>query len=391
MARKILITIAIILLASAVNAETIKPTGGAGFNRLDIRDHVSPEQRARIIQNIEANRNLLREQGLLPEPVAAQGGLPAHPLFDWPLAGTSSDPGYFGISNFLDQDPAFPNQLEDYNCGLRTYDTDTGYNHKGLDVYSWPFGWLKMDLDEVQIIAAEPGAIIGKDDGNFDRNCSFTGNWNAVYIQHADGSVAWYGHLKKNSLTSKSIGQSVAAGEFLGIMGSSGQSTGPHLHFEVYDSSDKLVDPSQGVCNSLNADSWWASQRPYYESSIIKVATHDAPPVFDNGCGVTETPNFQQNFAAGQLVYFAVYLRDQLADQLLDLKIYQPDGTIWTLWTFSMETPDHYSSSWWYWTATLPANPQAGAWRWHLGFEGQQAETTFFVGAEGVFADGFEE
>jgi murein DD-endopeptidase MepM/ murein hydrolase activator NlpD len=380
---------AVFLALSPAHADTIQPDGGAGVAQQDVRDHISEEQRARILERLVTNRKSLRERGLLPGPAAPDGVTSAHPLFDWPLGHTTSDPGYFAISNFLDQDAEFPDKLRDYHCGTRTYDTASGYNHKGLDVFSWPFKWLKMDNDEVQVLAGAAGTIIGKDDGNFDRNCSFVGDWNAVYVEHADGSVAWYGHLKKNSLTSKTVGQSVVAGEFLGVIGSSGNSTGPHLHLEVYDSGNKLVDPSQGACNTITADTWWNSQRPYYEAGINMVATHDAPPVMDNGCGVAETPNFQQSFAAGQTVYFAIYLRDQQAGQQVDLKIYQPDGTVWREWEFSRESPAHYAASWWYWNWNLPAVPQTGTWRWNVTFQGQQAESTFQVG-DGMFMDGFE-
>jgi len=311
-------------------------------------------------------------------------------LFDWPTAHTTSDPGYFGISGFVDHDEAFPDQLSDYNCGTRTYDTDAGYNHKGMDVFSWPFPWLKMDYDDVRIIAAEPGVITGRTDGNFDRNCSSdSGDWNAVYVEHVDGSVAWYGHMKKESLTTKTVGQSVQSGEYLGIMGSSGRSTGPHLHLEVYDSANGLIDPSSGSCNTLNVDSWWSSQRPYYEPGINLVATHDAPPVMDNGCGVTETPNFQTTFQPGQTAYFAFYLRDQQAGQRIDMRIYQPDGTIWREWSHAMDSPNHYSVSWWYWYWALPSDPQAGVWRWNVRFQGQEAESTFTIN-DTVFGDGFE-
>ena len=42
-------------------------------------------------------------------------------------------------------------------------------------------------------------------------------------------------------MTSKSIGQTVTKGEFLGKVASSGKSTGPHLHLEVHDSSSNTV------------------------------------------------------------------------------------------------------------------------------------------------------
>ena len=51
-----------------------------------------------------------------------------------------------------------------------------------------------------------------------------------VRVQHDDGTVTLYAHLSKLLVT---VGQRVAAGTHLGLEGSSGQSTGPHLHFEV--------------------------------------------------------------------------------------------------------------------------------------------------------------
>jgi len=390
MLRKLLFIAAFSMFCSSVFAALIQPMDGGSITRDDLRDHLTPEQRATILQKLAVNRRRLRNQGVLLTERALVEAQAAHPLFDWPTAPATSDPGYFGISNFVDHDAAFPGSLEDYNCGVRTYDTDAGYNHKGMDVFSWPYPWLKMDNDEVQIVAAEPGVIIGKDDGNFDRNCSFTGQWNAVYIVHTDGSVAWYGHMKKDSLTAKTVGQSVQAGEYLGIMGSSGRSTGPHLHLEVYDANNSLIDPSSGSCNTLNDDTWWSSQRPYYEPGINLVATHDAPPVLDKGCGITETPNFQTAFESGQKAYFAIYLRDQQAGQQVNLKIYQPDGTVWQEWDFAMDSPDHYSVSWWYWWRTLPVDPQVGVWRWNVQFQGHEAETEFTID-DTVFRDGFED
>jgi murein DD-endopeptidase MepM/ murein hydrolase activator NlpD len=56
-----------------------------------------------------------------------------------------------------------------------------------------------MDRSEVQIVAAAPGQIVYRSDGNFDRSCDWTTttNWNAIQVQHADGSRALYGHMKK--------------------------------------------------------------------------------------------------------------------------------------------------------------------------------------------------
>ncbi|MFD4374267.1 peptidoglycan DD-metalloendopeptidase family protein [Streptomyces sp. NPDC058486] len=53
---------------------------------------------------------------------------------------------------------------------------------------------------------------------------------NEVVIQHADGNYSQYAHLSSLSVSS---GQSVSGGQQIGLSGSTGNSTGPHLHFEI--------------------------------------------------------------------------------------------------------------------------------------------------------------
>lgn len=53
---------------------------------------------------------------------------------------------------------------------------------------------------------------------------------NEVVIRHADGKYSQYGHLSQLSV---SVGQSVTAGQQIGLSGATGNVTGPHLHFEV--------------------------------------------------------------------------------------------------------------------------------------------------------------
>jgi len=111
----------------------------------------------------------------------------------WPLrpAPGFSEYGYYGTSNFPDHDPRFPDLLQDYTCGTRTYDLATGYNHHGTDYYLWPYPWRMMDLEQVHIVAAAAGVIVDKVDGNSDRSCAITGNtgFNAVYVRQDDGLV----------------------------------------------------------------------------------------------------------------------------------------------------------------------------------------------------------
>jgi murein DD-endopeptidase MepM/ murein hydrolase activator NlpD len=251
----------LLLLPSIASAQL--PAGG-GPAPIEIRDDISAAHRARIDAMLQRNAAELERAGTLAPaspPMPLQSGL------QWPLRaapGVAADPGYHGISNFVDLDPAYPNHLLDWNCGTRTYDLASGQNHAGIDIFLWPFPWLKMDQQAVDIVAAAPGTIIGKTDGNDDRSCPnhYSADWNAVYVRHADGSVAWYGHMKKSSLTAKAIGASVATGEFLGKVGSAGFSTGPHLHFENHSavSNYTILEPFHGACNAP-ASLWRSSGR----------------------------------------------------------------------------------------------------------------------------------
>jgi murein DD-endopeptidase MepM/ murein hydrolase activator NlpD len=249
--------------------------GGAGYE-FKKGPCISEVERTRIKENIAFNIDSLEKAGVLSTSKRASS-----PLFEWPLLPRldSTYLNYYGISNYVDHNSGFPNQVTDYQCGTRSYDLANGYNHKGIDIFLWPFPWYMSTLHQVQVVAAAEGTIIYKEDGQFDRNCAFNDlPWNAVYIRHEDGSVSWYGHLKRGSTTKKEIGEWVEEGERLGIVGSSGSSTGPHLHFEVYDASDNLIDPYAGPCNTLNSESWWKDQKPYYEKRTNMILTHSKPP-----------------------------------------------------------------------------------------------------------------
>jgi murein DD-endopeptidase MepM/ murein hydrolase activator NlpD len=58
-----------------------------------------------------------------------------------------------------------------------------------------------------------------------------------IILEHPDGRRTLYGHLSKTFITA---GQQVSKGQNIANMGSTGRSTGPHLHFEVISGGRKL-------------------------------------------------------------------------------------------------------------------------------------------------------
>lgn len=360
------------MMLHSASAQFVKPDGGGSIDLPS--DHLSTEQRSKIMQNLEIKLDSLERIGAISKAKAIDV------RFSWPLRAESHlfDFGYHGISNFVDHNSKFPSVLTDYNCGRRTYDTNSGYNHAGIDFFTWPFGWNKMDNSEVAVLAAAPGVILDVVDGNFDRSCSFNNNsWNAVYVRHSDGSVAWYGHLKNGSATTKSIGEEVEEGEYLGIVGSSGNSTGPHLHFEVHDASGNVVDPFKGTCNQIES-SLWQSQRDYYDSELNALHTQSAGPVF-NQCPSPETPNYKDGFLMGDNLVAAAYYRDQLQGQNTTYKITTPSGSTFRNWNHSSNEIPHYSASYWYWSYPLPTQAEIGLWTFEAVFQNKTYIHNFSV------------
>ena len=352
--------------------QIVQPDGGGSYEmQAGGKDEMSPQQKTSIISMLQANESLLRKQGLLPAT-----NQPMVTGFQWPVSQSSgfNDNGFYGISNYVDENATAG--VLDYNCGSRTYD-----GHQGTDIFVFPFPWQKMAQNAVQIIAAAPGTIIGKYDGNIDTSCAGCANcnWNAVYVMQADGSVSWYGHMKKNSQTAKAIGQTVAVGEFLGIVGSSGSSTAPHLHFQVWTNSSytQLIDPWAGGCNNFNgATSWWANQQPYHVSTLNKIMTHYPLPTMP-GCKSGEVVNNKINFVNGETVYLAGYYRDIQSGQQAVNTLYRPDNTVFSTWNNNFNA--YYNSSWWYFTRILPNPAPTGMWRYEVVYNGQPPMNIYFA------------
>lgn len=97
-----------------------------------------------------------------------------------------------------------------------------GEYHRGIDI---------ARPSNYNILAADNGVVVSTGvDGSYG---------NKIIINHNNGSTTLYGHLSKINV---SVGQVVPKGFVIGIMGSTGNSTGTHLHFEV-EQNGSLINP----------------------------------------------------------------------------------------------------------------------------------------------------
>lgn len=95
--------------------------------------------------------------------------------------------------------------------------------HYGVDI-AGEYGSPEVAVEDGVVIEAGPASGFGL--------------W--VRIQHPDGYISVYGHM--DSITTHE-GAHVKAGEQIARMGNRGQSTGTHLHFEIWDPTGKKIDP----------------------------------------------------------------------------------------------------------------------------------------------------
>jgi len=109
--------------------------------------------------------------------------------------------------------------------------------HTGLDI---------ANTVDTPVGAAAAGVVILAT-SSVDASGHLTGYGNYVVIEHGNGFVTLYGHLDKLLVTA---GQAVKQGQVIGLLGSTGWSTGPHLHFEIR-VNGMFVDPAPYIAEQI--------------------------------------------------------------------------------------------------------------------------------------------
>jgi murein DD-endopeptidase MepM/ murein hydrolase activator NlpD len=174
----------------------------------------------------------------------------------------------------VDHDPVEHGGLG-YEC--LSYDGELSFpycydQHTGTD-YLLGGGFELMDEEIVWVVAAADGTVIDTEDGNYDRchadastgsiDCDgYPMQANYVKLEHAGGYQTWYWHLKTDTLQ-VAVGDPVGCGDRLGLVGSSGISSMPHLHFGVRSPNDEVIDPYAGP--ESQPESFWVKQDSLYD------------------------------------------------------------------------------------------------------------------------------
>lgn len=120
------------------------------------------------------------------------------------------------LKNVFDIPIGFPhkgNISSDYGYRKNPFGGYNGEHHPGIDI--------KGDIGDN--VTATANGIVARCDW-------YSGYGNAVVLDHGSGLTTLYGHLTRVNVVP---GQSVKSGDVVGYLGSTGRSTGPHVHYEI--------------------------------------------------------------------------------------------------------------------------------------------------------------
>ena len=119
----------------------------------------------------------------------------------------------------------------------------------------------------VDFAAPRGTPILAAGSGTVERANRYGGYGNYIRIRHTDGYKTAYAHLQKFARGVKS-GAYVKQDQVIGYVGTTGRSTGPHLHYEVH-LNGKKINPRR--LSQLSGKPLSANQRPAFKSQREKI------------------------------------------------------------------------------------------------------------------------
>ncbi|MBM4112790.1 MAG: hypothetical protein FJ253_05355 [Phycisphaerae bacterium] len=339
----------------------------------DDHDCVPPSAQALVRAAIETNRVAL---GLPKPPVVVgdpydggladgEGGVAAAPMYPfYPHPGVTKGDTICG--SFVDLDATA--SYHDFECRPFTRE-----GHAGTDsaIRSFAEQWIG-----VPVFAARDGVVVFMNDGEPDENVNGGFLGNLVILDHGDGFESQYWHLKKFSIT-VSLGQPVIAGQQIGMVGSSGNSFGPHLHFQTMKNGPsgwQVYEPFHGSCNPGASDfddqaSLDSEDLFLYDWGITRTNLFDLPNPWWEPWPKPADP---QIATTDDAIYFFWYVYNFPVDCEIRVKFVRPNGSVAddAIWNWGNTELIRSYSNWFGWEVDWLV-PMVGTWHLLFYLDGQ--------------------
>lgn len=253
--------------------------------------------------------------------------------------------------------------LKDWDCSDYTYD-----GHLGIDIDIKGFSEQEIG---VPVFAGIDGTVVEADDGNGDHNVFGDGQpGNHVILYHGGTQYTLYWHFKRGSVTVKA-GDIVKAGQQIGLVGSSGNSTGPHLHLESWSNtgSQFAYEPHTGPCNA--GESGFVQQQPVprnlwardFNLTTARLENYPGIP-----WELPRTGSFQTGV---RFLCFYTQLHNLPMSSTWKVRFIRPDTSVsFDSGSVGFNNSAFYRWSWYWWQYNVNLNA-VGTWKAELSINGQ--------------------
>lgn len=236
------------------------------------------------------------------------------------------------VLRYFDHDPG--EGTKDHECGFLT-----GDDHRGIDIRVRDYVAMR---DGVVVVAAADGVVKATRDGVEDISVadnpdsrdevSKYGLGNTVIINHGDGWQTAYGHMMKGSVLVRE-GDRVTAGQPIGMVGLSGLTTFPHMHFMVKHNGEAL-DPFTGLnpdpaCGDVSQTLWSPEaldELKYIRTVLLIAGFSDVVPDADDAeNGLYDQSTLRPD---GEVIAFWYHLMGANKGDQETLRITAPNGRV---------------------------------------------------------------